>query len=177
MSSILRVVSSFLLCAPVVFAQQVYPHPVEHPDSPLMLQGDWVPAETHDINFEKLPRLVSEHAVVSDVRESNGVNQHNYLVHFDGKYWAMWSDGPGVEDRVGQRVKFATSLDGLDWGERRFLTPVPPGSGPDSPHYNTRTDEGYRYISRGFWVRDGELLALASLDEAAGFFGERILES
>jgi len=80
----------------------------------------------------------------------------------------------GVEDRVGQRVKYATSADGLDWTEPAFLTPVPPDSGPDSPHYNTRTDEGYRYISRGFWVRDGELLALASLDEAAGFFGESL---
>src|SRR5690606_21715256 len=43
--------------------------------------------------------------------------------------------------------------------------------GPDSEFYNTRTDKGFRYISRGFWQRDGELLALASLDEAAGFFG------
>ncbi len=31
--------------------------------------------------------------------------------------------------------------------------------------------ERLRYIARGFWKRDGELLALASLDEAAGFFG------
>jgi len=52
-----------------------------------------------------------------------------------------------------------------------MLTPYPPHSGPDSPHYNTRSDEGFRWISRGFWKRDGELLALASLDEAAGFFG------
>jgi hypothetical protein len=28
-----------------------------------------------------------------------------------------------------------------------------------------------RYIARGFWVRAGQLLALASLDEAAGVFG------
>jgi hypothetical protein len=46
-----------------------------------------------------------------------------------------------------------------------------PGTPPGSPHYNTRDKEGMRYISRGFWVRDGQLLALASLDEAAGFFG------
>src|SRR5690606_25344909 len=30
---------------------------------------------------------------------------------------------------------------------------------------------GLRWISRGFWLRDGELIALASLDEAAGCFG------
>jgi hypothetical protein len=62
----------------------------------------------------------------------------------------------------------------LRWSTPRFLTPVPPGSGPDSPHYATRTDKGFRYIARGFWKRDGELLALASLDEAAGFFGKSL---
>ncbi len=51
--------------------------------------------------------------VVSDAKPWNGVNQHNYLVHHDGKFWLMWSDGPGVEDRVGQRVAYATSPDGL----------------------------------------------------------------
>jgi hypothetical protein len=44
-----------------------------------------------------------EHVVVHDVREAKGVAQHNYLVHHAGKLWVMWSDGPGVEDRVGQR--------------------------------------------------------------------------
>jgi hypothetical protein len=34
-----------------------------------------------------------------------------------------------------------------------------------------RTNKGMRWISRGFWNREGELLALAALDEAAGFFG------
>jgi hypothetical protein len=86
----------------------------------------------------------------------------------------MWSDGPGIEDQVGQRVKFATSADGLKWSEPRFITPVVPGSGPDSPHYGKRTDQGMRWISRGFWKREGELLALASLDEAAGFFGKSL---
>lgn len=153
------------------FAQEGYPHPVKNPKSTLMLEGDWVPDDTHEIDFANLPRIPFEHAVISDVRASNGVNQHNYLVHYAGKFWAMWSDGPGVEDRVGQRVKYATSEDGLSWTTPEFLTPVPPNSGVDSPYYNTRSDKGYRYISRGFWIRDRELLALASLDEAAGFFG------
>ncbi|QDU42111.1 Soluble pyridine nucleotide transhydrogenase [Symmachiella dynata] len=147
------------------------PHPKDNPLSPVMLKADWVPDDPHTIDFAKLPRIKSQHTVVNDVRKSKGVNQHNYLVHHGGKYWAMWSDGPGVEDRVGQRVKFATSPDGLTWSEPKFLTPIPPNSGPDSEHYNTRTTKGWRWISRGFWQRDGELLALASLDEAAGFFG------
>lgn len=147
-----------------------------------MLVGAWVPKNIHDIDFDRLPRIPSEHAVVSDVRskgsdphkvnkESGGVNQHNYLAHFAGKFWIMWSDGPGVEDRVGQRVKFATSADGLHWSIPEFLTPAPPHSGSDSEFFGKRNAKGYRWIARGFWQRDNELLALASLDEAADFFG------
>jgi hypothetical protein len=147
------------------------PHPVDNPGSPLMLAGDWVPDDPRTIDFANLPRLPSRHVVVSDVRAADGVNQHNYLVHHGGKFFVMWSDGPGVEDKVGQRVKFATSPDGLTWTEPKYVTPVPPGSGKDSPFYGTRTAKGWRWISRGFWPREGELLALASLDEAAGFFG------
>lgn len=153
--------------------------------SPVMLSGAWLPENPHRLDFASLPKVPSEHVVISDVRaktndptkldkKAGGVNQHNYLIHHDGQFWAMWSDGPGIEDRVGQRVKFATSPDGLKWSEPKFMTPIPPNSGPDSPHYATRTSKGMRWISRGFWNRDGELFALASLDEAAGFFGSSL---
>jgi len=160
-----------------------YPDPHKNPESPVMLAGDWF-AHPHEIDFDHLPQIPLEHVVVSDVSAGTGdqitieeawiiggVNQHAYLAFFDGMFWLMWSDGPGVEDRVGQVVKYATSLDGLNWTDPEYLTLYPPGSEPDSPHYNTRTDEGFRWIARGFWERNGELLALASLDEAAGFFG------
>jgi hypothetical protein len=147
------------------------PHPVKNPMSPVMLVGSWAPEDHHRIDFDRLPRVPVEHVVVSEVTPTNGVNQHNYLVHHGGRFWAMWSDGPGVEDRVGQVVKYSTSRDGLMWESPQSLTPYPPNSGPDSPLYNTRTKDGLRYIARGFWVREGQLLALASLDEAAGFFG------
>ncbi len=154
-------------------------------DSPVMLSGPWLPENPHHLDFKALPSVPSQHAVISDARAretvpgelnktTGGVNQHNYLAHHNGQFWAMWSDGPGIEDRVGQRVKYATSADGLKWSEPKFMTPIPPNSGPDSPHYATRTKKGMRWISRGFWNRDGELLALASLDEAAGFFGESL---
>ncbi len=149
------------------------PHPEENPESPVMLRGDWFD-HPHEIDFDKLPRVPSEHIVIHDVTKENGVNQHNYLIHYNGRFWAMWSDGPAIEDRVGQVVKYATSEDGKNWSKARFLTPYPPSSGPDSPHYNTRSKEGFRWIARGFWKREGELLALASLDEAAGFFGESL---
>ncbi len=173
----------FLLLAVVapVFAAEPVPPPI-NPSSPTMLSGDWVPNDPHQLDFTALPRVPSQHVVINDVsakgsgptkldKKAGGVNQHNYLVHHDGQFWAIWSDGPGIEDRVGQRVKYATSPDGLNWSKAQFLTPIPPNSGPDSPHYGTRTDKGMRWISRGFWERDGKLLVLASLDEAAGFFG------
>lgn len=150
------------------------PHPVKNPQSSLMLQGSWVPEDPHRIDFHALPRIQSEHVVVSDAQSRDGVNQHNYLVHHDGKFWIMWSDGPGVEDRVGQRVAYATSSDGLKWSTPKYMTPYPPESDPNSSVFNTRSKNGYRYISRGFWQRDGELLALASLDEADKFFGESL---
>ena len=146
----------------------------EPADLPPMLTGPWVPTDPHQINFEALPRVPSEHAIISDVRskgKNGGVNQHNYLAYHDHRFWAMWSDGPGIEDRVGQRVKYATSPDGLRWSEPAFLTPEPPGSGPNSPLYGTRSKDGWRWIPRGFWKSEGELLALCALDEAAGFFG------
>ncbi len=168
-----------LLAAPVICPalalsdDEAPPHPETNPGSPVMLRADWFD-HPHAIDFDKLPKVPKEHAVVSDVTATGGVNQHNYLAHYDGRFWAMWSDGPALEDRVGQVVKYATSDDGLEWSEAKFLTGYPPDSGPDSPHYNTRNPEGFRYIARGFWVRDGELLALVSLDEAAGFFGRSL---
>ena len=147
------------------------PHPATNPTSPVMLAGEWVPGDPRAIDFDHLPRVPAQHVVVSDARARKGVNQHNYLIHHDGQFWAMWSDGPEIEDRAGQVVKYATSPDGLNWSEPKFMTPYPPRSGRDSPQYGTRNKEGFRYISRGFWVREGQLLALVSLDEAADFFG------
>jgi hypothetical protein len=160
----------FILCGSIASAAD-YPHPKDNPNAALMLQGPWVPDDTHTIDFDNLPKIPSQHAYVSDVREADGVNQHNYMLHHDGKFWIIWSDGPSVEDKAGQRVKFAMSDDGLAWSAPEFLTPIPPKSAPDSPVYNTRSKEGFRWIARGLWERDGELLALASLDESAEFFG------
>jgi hypothetical protein len=182
-TTITAILTAVALTASAAMAEDPnLPHPATNPDSPIMLSGAWLPEDPHRLDFNALPRVRSEHAVISEVRakgsspkhldhKAGGVNQHNYLAFHDGQFWAMWSDGPGIEDRVGQCVKYATSDDGLNWSEPQLLTPFPPNSSPDSPHYATRTVKGMRWISRGFWKREGELLALASLDEAAGFFG------
>lgn len=128
------------------------------------------------INYDKLPPVPSQHAIISDVRDKAGtrVHQHAYLARHDGKFWAMWSDGPGLpnpkftaehgnvvpgHDRPGTRVSYATSDDGLIWSKPADL------SGPARV-------EGFGWISRGLWVRDGELLALASHFNAPGYPGE-----
>ncbi len=161
----------------------VAPDPLRNPQSPLMLAGEWVPTDTHRIDHAKLPRVPGEHAVISDVRDRDGnwVHQHAYLAWHAGRYWAMWSDGPGLRhkgvpagehrnlvpghDRAGTRVSYATSKDGVDWSEPGDL------SGPP-------WEKGFGWIARGLWVRDGELLALASHFKAPGYAGEGLnLES
>lgn len=129
------------------------------------------------IDFANLPRLTSQHSMISDVRDQAGtrVHQHAYVAFYDGRYWAMWSDGPGKpnpkltatqhrnvvpgHDRPGTRVSYATSNDGLKWSQPADL------SGPP------RID-GYGWIARGMWHRDGELLALASHFNAPAYPGK-----
>jgi hypothetical protein len=161
-------------CGCTATAEKDLPHPVKNPGSPIMLAGDWVPEDTREIDFSDLPRVPVEHVVVSDVREEGGtrVNQHNYLVFQDGLFWLMWSDGPGVprtepalhrnrvpgHDQAGQRVSFACSRDGMNWSAPADL------SGP--------AEEGFGWIARGFWIREGKLLALASRFNAPDYRGE-----
>ncbi len=129
------------------------------------------------IQFDKLPRVRSTHAVISDVRGDGGtrVHQHAYLAYHDNQYWAMWSDGPGLprpnvtprqhrnivpgHDQPDTRVSYARSDDGMKWSTPADL------SGP--PRI-----KGFGWIARGFWPRDGELLALATHFNAPGYPGE-----
>ena len=105
------------------------------------------------IDFAGLPTLRGEHAVVTVGAEPWRFRLHSYLVFHDGRYWCMWSHGPVVEDNPTQHVRYATSDDGLLWSEPWQIV----GPSPKA---------GFRYIARGFWQRDGKLLALVSHDEA-----------
>lgn len=167
----------------VAGAADPYPDPVTNPSSPLMLAGDWVPPDPAKIDFRRLPVIPSEHAIVHDVRDQNGnrVNQHNYLAFYDGRFWAMWSDGPGqphakLVKKFGNHRNFmpghdgipgpgqepnkvlgATSLDGLTWSEPFDI------AGEPAPKHG--------WFARGFWIRDGKMLALASQFQPPGFEG------
>lgn len=165
-----------LLILPLTALQAEDSPSKQNADNTHMLTGDWLPKDPHQINYEKLPRVPAEHAVISDVRDRDGtrVHQHAYLAHHDGRFWAMWSDGPGLpkpgataeqhrnivpgHDRPGTRNSFATSKDGLHWTTPADLTGPP-------------RIKGYGWIARGLWKRDGELLALASHFNAPGYAG------
>lgn len=147
------------------------------PASKLMLDLPITGKDAGKIDFAKLPRVPSQHAMISDVRDYAGkkVHQHAYVAWFDGQYWAMWSDGPGLpnpkltaeqhrnsvpgHDQPDTRVSYATSKDGLNWSKPQDL------SGPPRR-------EGFGWIARGLWVRDGELLGLASHFNAPTYPGE-----
>ncbi|MDF1739885.1 MAG: exo-alpha-sialidase [Verrucomicrobiales bacterium] len=154
------------------------PHPVTGQESRLMLNlKTTTGTDPKKIDFSKLTHLPSQHAILSDVRDKAGtrVHQHAYLAYYDGRYWAMWSDGPGGpiqgvdaekhrnvvphHDLPGTRNSYATSVDGVNWSEPADLTGPP------------RVD-GFGWIARGLWVRDGELLALSSHFNAPGYPGE-----
>jgi len=129
------------------------------------------------IEFQNLPSLPSQHVIISDVRDQGGthVHQHAYLTYWNGQYWAMWSDGPGLRrrnltpeqhrnvvpkhDQPGTRVSYAVSADGLNWSRPADL------SGPPRV-------EGFGWLARGFWVRDEKLLALSSHFNAPRYTGE-----
>ena len=134
-----------------------------------------MPEDFKQFDFSSLPKIPSEHSIVSDVRYAWGrkTNQHNYLSFFDGRFWAMWSDGPGLHrsedpikhrdivpghDQPGQLVSYSTSEDGINWTEPRDLAGPP--------------DDGFGWIARGFWVRDGKLLSLVTRYNAPGYRGE-----
>ena len=147
----MRVVLPIVLLT--MIATPVFGDAGKPPPPALSLPG----ASEKQIDYSALPVLKGEHAVVAAPTPDWKFQLHNYLVHFDGKYWCMWSHGPVVEDVPTQHIRYATSDDGLKWSEAKVLV------GPPA--------EGYAYIARGLWIRDGELLALAAHYKGKGAFG------
>jgi len=109
------------------------------------------------IDYAKLPVLKGTHAVINATEEKLKFQLHSYLVYHDNRYWCMWSQGPPVEDEPSQQIRYSTSADGIKWSEAKVLA---------SP-----AKENYGHIARGFWVRDGELLALYAHYKGKGAFG------
>ena len=145
-----RLASLLLLClgASSSFAEKALPP---------MLNLPGMGGDPDKIDYAALPVLKGTHAVVCPFDETWKFQLHNYLLHHDGKFWCMWSAGPDVEDFPTQHVRYATSDDGLHWSAPKNLSGMPA--------------EGRAYIARDFWLRDGELLALAASYKGHGAFG------
>jgi hypothetical protein len=122
------------------------------------------------IDYARLPALAGKLAVVNPVSlgpdagppdkvdmHDLRLNLHNYLIHHQGRFWCIWSDGPKVEDWPTQEVKYSTSEDGLNWSPAKSVTGTP--------------EDPAAFIARGIWLRDGELLALAARYRGKGAFG------
>jgi len=150
------------LCALFIHNTQAEPLPI------LDLPGSGT--DPGAIDYEQLPKLTGEHAVINPASPSPSYKEgekldlhrlrlqlHNYLAFHEGKFWCIWSDGPQIEDYPTQEIKYATSEDGLNWGEVKSVTGTP--------------EEPYAFIARGLWLRDGELLALAAHYKGRAAFG------
>ena len=125
--------------------------------SAIMLDLRTSGTDEKSIDYALLPEIKGVHAVVSPADGTLKFQLHDYLVYCGGRYWCMWSQGPPVEDEPSQQVRYSTSDDGLTWSESKTL------AGP--------LRDGYGCIARGFWVRDGELLALVAEYKGKGAFG------
>lgn len=108
--------------------------------------------DVDQVDWMKLPALPARHlTIVNGIPGESGHMHHPSIVHFDGRFLAAWNDGYNLEDRPGQRVRFATSADGVRWSEPQELT----GRHPQR-----------RYTTCGLWIRDGKLVALVALRDA-----------
>lgn len=119
-----------------------------------------LPSDPDQIDWSKLPTYRARTSLVArGVQNESAFMHHPFIVVFDGRIFAKWNDGYVGEDFAGQRVRYATSMDGMTWSEPIDLT----GRHPKR-----------RYTACGFWLRDGEMFALAALRDASdgGVTGE-----
>ena len=118
-----------------------------------MLQVPGLPTNPDEIDWTKLPTYAGRTSVVArGVENESAFMHHPKIVFFDGKYFASWNDGYIGEDFAGQRVRYATSRDAASWSQPIDLT----GRNPKR-----------RFTDCGFWLRDGEMFALAALRDAS----------
>jgi hypothetical protein len=107
-----------------------------------------------EVDWAGLPLFEGQRAeIFRGVEGESAFSHHPKIVFWEGRFFAKWNDGYVGEDLPGQRVRYAVSEDGLNWSQPIDLT------GRAEPR---------RFTACGFWVRDGELYALAALRDASG---------
>lgn len=121
----------------------------------LVIDGKYV----RKLEYEKLPILKpSRHIVLSEEHPEWKFQLHNYLLYYENRFWCMWSFGPEEEAKIGQKVLYSTSKDGINWEKPDILAEP--------------LETGYGYIARGFWVYRNNLLALTAHFTGPGAFGK-----
>lgn len=115
-----------------------------------MLSGRGAP-----INYSGVTTLAGiSTTTVSPVSSERRMQNLAYITFHGGLFWALWTESADADERAtGSRIMTATSTDGLTWNTPFFVTPTTP-------------PPPFRWRSRGFWIRNGELLVLANYDEA-----------
>lgn len=157
--------AGLLIFAPAAFAAPAKPAVPALPEATLanMFVVPGLPSDPDQIDWAALPTFKAKTVQVArGVQNETAFMHHPKIVFFDGRFFAKWNDGYIGEDFAGQRVRYATSKDGVQWSEPVDLT----GRHPKR-----------RYTACGFWLRDGEMYALAALRDAsdAGPSGEEPL--
>src|SRR3569832_342377 len=80
------------------------------------------PAITNTYQTEAaVPHLKIERSMIYTPGKSWLYNHHPSIIHFKGKFIAIWSDGLKDEDSPGQRVVYSSSTDFFHWSEAKPL--------------------------------------------------------
>jgi len=100
-----------------------------------------------------LPLIPSKTSMIYRAKKGEWqFNLHSFLIHYDGKFWAMWSSGRVHEAGRGNVIRFATSTDGHTWSKSGIITRSPTAK-DGNPGY---------VVARGLLVKDGKLNALVA---------------
>lgn len=106
----------------------------------------------------------AEHAVVWQpaVREDGAYNHYACLIHYKGRFYAMWGNHPLAEDAPGQRVLYAYSDAWGKWTAPKELFPAP---GPVA----SRSEKGIHLKPDRWAIVDDKLYAITYVHGAGTY--------
>lgn len=111
-------------------------------------------ANPNMVDWRGLQKLEGKRCLVfRGIENEAAFAHHPFLVYWDGCFFAQWNDGYAGEDHAGQRVRYSMSADATSWRPAIDLT---------------GRENNRRFTACGFWIREGELFALAALRDATG---------
>jgi hypothetical protein len=107
----------------------------------------------------------AEHAYVwqPPTRDDGAYNHYAALIHYKGRFFAMWGNHPLGEDAPGQRVLFAYSD---EWGQWTDATELYPAPGPVKP----RSESGIHLKPDRWMIIDDKLYAVTFVFGAGSIY-------